>query len=123
MVSDRAVIFHIYVHRGKTFSLVTKSRSSVKVIYQGHSFRNNGCCRGISVSQTLLVIYVLLMIDIKCLIVWCLTPSQQYFIYIAAASAPIHAFLESFLTSTLQNILSKPLAAFPHNSCQNNRQR
>ena len=27
------------------------------------------------------------------------------------------------LTSTLHNILSKPLAAFPHNHCQNNAQR
>ena len=33
------------------------------------------------------------------------------------ASAPIHAFLEFFLTSTLHNILSKPLAAFPHSQC------
>ena len=26
------------------------------------------------------------------------------------------------LTSTLHNILSKPLATFPHDDCQNNRQ-
>ena len=30
------------------------------------------------------------------LIVWYLTPFQQYFSYIAATSTPIHAFLESF---------------------------
>ena len=30
------------------------------------------------------------------LIVWCLTPFQQYFSYIVAASAPNHAFLELF---------------------------
>ena len=53
---DRAFIFHIYIHiyipLGKTLFLVPKSRSSVKVKYQGHSFRNNGRCGGISVSQT-----------------------------------------------------------------------
>ena len=30
------------------------------------------------------------------LIIWCTAPFQQYFSYIAAASAPIHALLESF---------------------------
>ena len=48
---------------------------------------------------------------------------QQYSSYIAEASAPIHAFLEFFLTSTPHNILSKPLAAFPYNHCRNNGQR
>ena len=32
---------------------VPKSRSSVKVKYQGHSFRKNGRCVDISISQTL----------------------------------------------------------------------
>ena len=41
----------------------------------------------------------------------------------AVASAPIHVFLEFLLTSTRQNILSKPVAAFQHNHCQNNGQR
>ena len=38
----------------KTFLLVPTSRSSVKVKvnYQGHSFRKNGHCGSISVSQT-----------------------------------------------------------------------
>ena len=36
----------------KTFLLVTSSRSSVKVRYQGYSFQKNGHCGGISVSQT-----------------------------------------------------------------------
>ena len=39
---------------------------------------------------------------------------QHHFSYIAAASAHIHAFPESLLTSTPYNILSKPLAAFYH---------
>ena len=38
MISDRAFILHIYIPWGKTFSLVPKSRSSVKVKYKGHSF-------------------------------------------------------------------------------------
>ena len=43
-------------------SLVPKSRSSVKVKikYQGHSFRKNGHCRGIIVSQKQLVSGLLL---------------------------------------------------------------
>ena len=43
MVNDRAFIFHVYIPWGKALSLVLKSRSSVKVKYQGHSFRKNGC--------------------------------------------------------------------------------
>ena len=39
MVSDTAFLFHLFVPWGKTLSLVPKSRSSVKVKYQGHSFR------------------------------------------------------------------------------------
>ena len=34
------------------------------------------------------------------------------------ANAPIHAFLLILLTSKLHNILSKPLAALPHNYCR-----
>ena len=41
---------------------------------------------------------------------------------IVVASAPIHNFLEFFLTSTLHNNLSKPMAAFPQNRYRNNRQ-
>ena len=41
---------------------------------------------------------------------------------IAATSVPIHAFLE-FITSTLHNILSKPLVAFIHTHGQNNGQQ
>ena len=51
MVSDRAFIFHICIPWGKALSLVPKSRSSVKVKYQGHSFQNNGRCGGIGLSQ------------------------------------------------------------------------
>ena len=59
MVSDRTLLFHIYIPWDKTLSFEPKSRSSVKVKvkYQGHSFRkkNHGLRRGISVSQTQLV--------------------------------------------------------------------
>ena len=46
----------------------------------------------------------------------------QIFNYIAEICALIHTFLGFFFTSTLHNILSKPLAAFPHNYSQNNDQ-
>ena len=55
MVSDRGLIFHMYIPWGITLSLVPKSKSSVKVKYQGHSFRKNGRFGGISVAQTWLV--------------------------------------------------------------------
>ena len=56
MVSDGAFLFLIYIPLGKTLSLVSKSASSVKVKYQGHSFRKKKNGRGgISVSQTHLV--------------------------------------------------------------------
>ena len=56
MVSDRAFIFHICIPWGKTLSLVPKSRSSVKVKYQCHSFRKKlAVAEGIRVSQTHLV--------------------------------------------------------------------
>ena len=48
---------------------------------------------------------------------------QQYFSYIAAPSAPIHAFLEFVLSSTPHSMFSKPTAAFPHNHRGNNGQR
>ena len=48
MVSDIAFIFLIYIHWGKTFSLVPKSMSSgkVKVKYQGNKprFRSHPFC-------------------------------------------------------------------------------
>ena len=57
MVSDRAFIFNIYIPLGITLSLVSKSKSSVKVKikYQGHSFQKNSRCGGTCVSQTYLV--------------------------------------------------------------------
>ena len=61
MVSDRSFIFYIYIPWGKILSLVTNSRSSVKVKvkYQGHSFRKNGLDGDIRVSQTHLVYWSL----------------------------------------------------------------
>ena len=61
MVSGRAFMFHIYIPQGKTLSLVPKSRSSVKVICQGHISgsqfkKKNGHCGGIWVSQIHLVV-------------------------------------------------------------------
>ena len=57
MVRDRAFFLHMYITWGKTPSLVSKSRSSVKVKvkYQGHSFGKNGCFGGNCASQTHLV--------------------------------------------------------------------
>ena len=43
----------------KTFLFVPSLRSSVKVEYQGHSFRKSGDCEGICVSQTQLVFLTL----------------------------------------------------------------
>ena len=55
-----AFIFDMSIPCDTTFLLVTSSRSSVqvKVKYQGPSFRKNGRCKGIRVSQTHLVKYI-----------------------------------------------------------------
>ena len=57
MVRLSAFVFHMNIPCDKTFLLVSRTRSSakVKVKHIGHSFRKNGRCRGISVSQTQLV--------------------------------------------------------------------
>ena len=57
MASDRAFIFYMCIPWGD-FSLVPRSRSSVKGKYQGHNFRKNGGCGGIHVSQTHLMFFV-----------------------------------------------------------------
>ena len=46
LVRLRAFIFHMSIPCDKTFLLVPSSRSSVKVKYQGHSFKKNGHCGG-----------------------------------------------------------------------------
>ena len=45
MVTDTAFTFQMCIPSGKTFSLVPWSRSSVdvKVTYQGHILKKNGC--------------------------------------------------------------------------------
>ena len=53
-----ALIFHMSIPCDKTFLLVSSSRSSVRVKYQGHSFRKNGRCGGIGVSQKHLVFFL-----------------------------------------------------------------
>ena len=55
MVSGRAFIFQMCIPCGKIFSMVSRSRSSVKVKYQSHTFSKNGHYHGVSVSQTHLV--------------------------------------------------------------------
>ena len=48
---------------------------------------------------------------------------QQGFQLYCCGQCTYPCFSGILLTSTWHNILSKPLAAFPHNHCQNNRQR
>ena len=53
-------MFHIYIPRGKTLSLVPKSKSSVEVKYQGHCFRKNGCLLGhLCFTNTLFLYYTI----------------------------------------------------------------
>ena len=56
MVSDRANIFHMFIPWGKTFSLKSRSRSSVevKVKYQCHNFQMSSRCGGICVHKQIL---------------------------------------------------------------------
>ena len=49
------------------------------------------------------------------LIVWCLTPFSTEFQLYHSSHCTYQCFPGVLLTSTPHNILSKPLAAFPHN--------
>ena len=53
------------------------------------------------------------------LIEWCLTPFSTVFQLHRSGQCTYPCFRGALLTSTPHNILSKPLAAFPH--CRNNR--
>ena len=57
------------------------------------------------------------------LIVWCLTPFSKVFHLFHSGQCTFPCFPWVFLTSTPHNILSKPLAAFPHYHCRNNGQQ
>ena len=49
------------------------------------------------------------------LIVWCLTPISTLFQLYHSGHSTYQCFPGVLLTSTVLNVLSKPLAAFPHN--------
>ena len=51
MVCDGTFIFYMCIPCGKTFSLLQRSRSSVRVKYQGCIFQKKGCWEGISNSK------------------------------------------------------------------------
>ena len=57
------------------------------------------------------------------LIVYCLTSFSTVFQLYCSGQCTYPWFPQVLLTSALHNILSKPLAAFPHNHCPKNRQR
>ena len=54
---------------------------------------------------------------------WSLTPFSTVFHLYGGGHCTYPCFLGELLTSTLHNIIFKPLAVFPHNHCQNNGQR
>ena len=57
------------------------------------------------------------------LIEWCLTPFSTVFQLYRGGQCTNPCSPGVLLTSTPHNILSKPLAAFPHDHCPNNGQR
>ena len=67
--------------------------------------------------------FVFVMGDSDWLILWCLTPFSTVFQIYRGGECTYPCFPRVLLSSTPQNILSEPLAAFPHNHCRNNGQR
>ena len=57
------------------------------------------------------------------MIVWCLTPFSTEFQLYRGGQCTYPCSPGVLLTSTPHSILSKPLAAFPHNHCRNNGQQ
>ena len=105
MASDKAFIFLIYIPWVKTLYLVPKSRSSVKVKYEGHSLRKNGNCRGIHVSQTHLVSFSICNLKRFC----CLMKSEDIF-----NAGPLSFCHTIPRKKAFENILGKP-----ENTCNN----
>ena len=56
----------------------------------------------------------------NCLNIWCLTPFSTVCHLYRGGQRTYPCFPSVLLTSTPHNILSKSVAAFPHNYCQNN---
>ena len=57
------------------------------------------------------------------LMAWCLTPFSTVFQLYHGGQCNYPCFPGLLLTSSPQNFLSKPLAAFPYNHCRNNGQQ
>ena len=68
------------------------------------------------------VFFLLCIYFIDWLIVWCLTPFSTVF-QLYRGGQCIYQCFPGVLFGTPHDILSKPLAAFPHNHCRNNGQR
>ena len=58
----------------------------------------------------------------KCMINCIITPFSMLFQLYCRGQCTYPCFSGILFTSTLHNMLSKPLAAFPYNHCQNNRE-
>ena len=89
-----------------------------KTFWKPH-WKRRKCC---SLPQCLLFFHRQHSYLVDWLIVWCLMLFLTLFQLYCGCQCTYPCFPGVLLTSTLHNILSKPLAAFLHNHCQNNRQ-
>ena len=98
---------HLCNHRSITSMYAVRDRKNSRELSFKTGNDNSNCCQN--------------MVDCR-LIVWCIKRCSTVFQSYRGGKSTYHCFLEGLLTSTPNNMLSKPLAAFPHNHRRNNGQ-
>ena len=124
MYTGNAQDLHIGITRE-----VTYKRNRQHFVYKFSPFDHKMFAAGPLESQHRKYRFFAILIEVvirqifDCLIVWCLQPFSTVFQLYHGGQCTHPCFSGVLLTSAPHIILSKPLAAFPHNHCRINAQR